>query len=102
MIENIRFALIVFACIFIQNVVIIFDNNIKWQKFLIKESHAQYDAKTGKFKLMDTDIVLFEVNHLDQKAEKLQIKINDYLKKLEDDVDKFQKTSETILKGVKK
>lgn len=76
-------------------------NDREWKEMLLKEGYAEYDKKTGDWKLSKPEVVLFNINDLEGKAEKMQIKIDDYLKALEAEVDKFQKQSETIIEGVK-
>lgn len=73
----------------------------EWREMLLKEGYAEYDKKTGDWKLSKPEVVLFNINDLEGKAEKMQIKIDDYLKALEAEVDKFQNQSETIIEGVK-
>lgn len=73
----------------------------QWKEMLLKEGYAEYDKKTGDWKLSKPEVVLFNINDLEGKAEKMQIKIDDYLKALEAEVDKFQKQSEAIIEGVK-
>jgi hypothetical protein len=76
-------------------------NDKEWKEMLLKQGYAEYDSKTGEWKLSKPEVVLFNLNDLEGKAEKMQIKIDDYLKALEAEVDKFQRQSETIIEGVK-
>jgi hypothetical protein len=73
----------------------------EWKEMLLKEGYAEYDSKTGEWKLSKPEIVMFNLNDLESKGQKMQIKIDDYLKALEAEVDKFQKQSEAIIEGVK-
>ena len=76
-------------------------NDKEWKEMLLKQGYAEYDSKTGEWKLSKPEVVLFNLNDLEGKAEKMQIKIDDYLKALEAEVDKFQRQSEAIIEGVK-
>jgi hypothetical protein len=76
-------------------------NDKEWKEMLLKQGYAEYNSKTGEWKLSKPEVVLFNLNDLEGKAEKMQIKIDDYLKALEAEVDKFQRQSETIIEGVK-
>ncbi len=82
-----------FACIKIT------DN--AWKKELLKRGYAEYDKKTGLFSLCSPDDVLFNLNDLISNKERISVKISDYLRKLEEEVDAFQKASETIIKNYK-
>lgn len=93
-----------FAILSVASVAVCYDsylNDKEWRELLLKEGYAEYDKKTGDWKLSKPEVVLFNINDLEGKAEKMQIKIDDYLKALEAEVDKFQKQSETIIEGVK-
>ena len=93
-----------FTVLSVAAVSVTYDNYLtdkEWREMLLKEGYAEYDKKTGDWKLSKPEVVLFNINDLEGKAEKMQIKIDDYLKALEAEVDKFQKQSETIIEGEK-
>jgi hypothetical protein len=47
----------------------------EWKEMLLKEGYAEYDSKTGEWKLSKPEIVMFNLNDLESKVKRCKLKL---------------------------